>query len=100
MLRALPIIVLAVVIMIVCCYGQAAALYALVPVDFLSAVLATSPGGTDIAVIIGLETESNLAIIMPLQILRLLSVLLLGPFLARWVTSITAKRLTSAVGKR
>lgn len=86
-LKTLPIIVLSIVIMLIFCYGQALILKLYLGHDYLSCFLSTSPGGLDTSVIIALDTHSDLALILPLQILRFFSVLLVGPLIARYIST-------------
>lgn len=86
-LQTLPVILFSIVIMLVCCYGQALLLKFYLGHDYLSCFLATSPGGLDTSVIIALDTHSDLALILPLQILRFFSVLLFGPLIARYIST-------------
>jgi uncharacterized membrane protein AbrB (regulator of aidB expression) len=53
--------------------------------DLLSAYLATTPGGIDAVKIAALETGANIAVILPIQVLRVLVIMLAGPFLVRWL---------------
>ncbi|RKS87784.1 hypothetical protein DES39_1027 [Orbus hercynius] len=85
-IKALPIILLSIIIMLVFCYGQALLLHHYLGIDYLTCFLATSPGGLETSVIIALDTQSNLAIILPLQILRFFSVLVFGPIIARYLS--------------
>lgn len=86
-LKTLPIILLTIFIMLIFCYGQAYLLHYVMDIDYLTCFLATSPGGLDTSVIIALDTHSDLAVILPLQILRFFSVLVLGPSLARFLST-------------
>lgn len=84
--KALPIIILTILMMLFFCYGQALILHYVMGIDYLTCFLATSPGGLDTSVIIALDTHSDLSLILPLQILRFFSVLVLGPLLARYLS--------------
>lgn len=85
-IKTLPIILLSIVIMLAFCYGQAVLLHFYLDIDYLTCFLATSPGGLDTSVLIALDTHSDLALILPLQILRFFSVLVFGPFIARYLS--------------
>lgn len=85
-IKALPMIFLTILLMILFCLGQAVLLHLVMDYDFLSCFLATSPGGIESSVIIALDTHSNLSLVVPLQILRLFSVLLFGPLIIRFFT--------------
>lgn len=82
----LPIILLAIVSMLVFCFGQAVLVNYYLGIDYLTCFLATSPGGLDTSVIIALDTHSDFAVILPLQVLRLFSVLVFGPIIARYLS--------------
>ncbi|WP_392560169.1 AbrB family transcriptional regulator [Orbus mooreae] len=85
--RLLPIILLSIFMMLIFCYGQAILLHYYLGLDYLTCFLATSPGGLETSVVIALDTQSNLSIILPLQILRLFSVLVFGPIIARYLST-------------
>ena len=61
------------------------ALAAITEIDLLTALLATSPGGSDVAMIAALETGANAPLVAAIQISRLLVMLLLGPVLVKWL---------------
>jgi membrane AbrB-like protein len=52
-------------------------------IDLLTALLATSPGGSDVAMIAALETGANAPVVASIQITRLLVMLLIGPVLVK-----------------
>jgi len=85
-IRTLPAILLTIFIMLIFCSLQAGLLSIYLGIDYLTCFLATSPGGLDTSVIIALDTHSDLAIILPLQILRLFSVLIFGPIIANYIS--------------
>ena len=58
-------------------------------IDGLTAYLATSPGGLDSVAIIATSTPVDVPFVMALQTVRLLLLLILGP----WIASQVAKRL-------
>lgn len=55
-------------------------------VDFLTAFLATSPGGADSVAIIAAATKVNLPFVMAMQVSRFFLVMLAGPLLAQWLS--------------
>jgi uncharacterized membrane protein AbrB (regulator of aidB expression) len=57
-------------------------------IDPLTAYLATSPGGVDSVAIIAASTKVDVSFVMGLQTIRLLFVLLVGPFLSRFVAKL------------
>ncbi|RKQ96903.1 hypothetical protein C7446_2764 [Kushneria sinocarnis] len=72
--------------LIAMCALSAAALFSLLGTDFVSAYLATSPGGLDAMTIIALDTHADIGIVAALQTLRLFTVILVGPAMARFIT--------------
>ncbi len=55
-------------------------------IDPLTAYLATSPGGADsVAIIAASSGQVDLSFVMAMQTARLVVVLALGPFIARWL---------------
>ncbi|ELM3721587.1 AbrB family transcriptional regulator [Edwardsiella piscicida] len=85
-LRALPQIILSIAALMLCCALMAWGLTQVLPIDPLSAYLATSPGGLDTIAIIAAGSQVNLAFVMALQMLRLFTILLMGPAVARWIS--------------
>lgn len=84
--RALPQIMLSILLLIGFCGGIAWVLANELGVDPLTAYLATSPGGLDsIAIIAAASSNVNLSLVMALQTARFLFVLVVGPPLARMV---------------
>lgn len=88
--RLLPRIVAALAALLVCCGLLAIAVKGATGVDWLTAWLATSPGGTDTILIIATATPVDLPFILGGQLVRFLMVLAIGPLLARKL----AQRLT------
>lgn len=82
--RALPQIILSIVLLVGFCGGLAWLLVRQFHLDPLTAYLATSPGGMDsIAVIAASSHHVDLEFVMALQTVRLFLVIFLGPALAR-----------------
>ncbi len=81
--RALPQIVLSVLLLMGFCGGLAVVLVKIAGIDPLTAYLATSPGGVDSAAIIAATSKVDLPFVMSMQTARLLIVLFLGPALSR-----------------
>ncbi|MCL2724063.1 MAG: AbrB family transcriptional regulator [Polyangiaceae bacterium] len=84
--RAAPRILAAIVVLLVICGLMGGALTLFAGIDPLTAYLATSPGGVDTAAIIA--SSSNKAdplFVMTLQLTRAITMLLLGPTLAKRV---------------
>ncbi|MFV4845793.1 AbrB family transcriptional regulator [Edwardsiella tarda] len=85
-LRTLPQILLSIATLMALCALMAWGLTQVLPIDPLSAYLATSPGGLDTIAIIAAGSQVNLAFVMALQMLRLFTILLIGPPMARWIS--------------
>lgn len=89
--KTLPRIVLGTAVLIGTC-GVLGLLLALVAhIDPLTAYLATSPGGADTVAIIAASSHVDVPFVMSMQIARFVTVLFLGPPIARFV----AKRFES-----
>jgi len=91
--RALPQIVLSILVLIGFCWGLALVLEAAVGVDPLTAYLATSPGGMDTVAIIASSSNVDVSFVMAMQTARFVMVLLLGPALARHLAARAGKGL-------
>ncbi len=84
-LRALPAILIATAAIIALCGGWAYGLTRILPIDFLTAFLATSPGGLDSVAIIAVGSHADTSFVLAVQTLRLVVVLLIGPFVAKLI---------------
>lgn len=94
-LRAMPKILGAIFFIIGCAGILAIILTVYFDIDPLTAYLATSPGGVDAVAIIATSSGGDMAFIMATQTLRLILVLLAGPYLAKGVARLVHKRLPS-----
>lgn len=83
--HAFPGVLAAAIAVIGLCGIGAFGLTFLLPIDFLTAFLATSPGGLDSVAIIAVGAQADVSFVLSVQTLRLLVVLLTGPFIARWI---------------
>lgn len=83
--RALPPILLSIVLLIAACGFLAFILAEVAGIDPLTAYLATSPGGMDTIAIIGAASNVDLSFIMAMQTMRFVIVLIFGPPLARFI---------------
>jgi membrane AbrB-like protein len=72
-----------VVALIVICAGIGWGLHLATNLDMLTALLATSPGGIDAATIAALDTGANVTMVVSIQMMRLLMMVLVGPFIIR-----------------
>lgn len=82
---ALPGIMIATLGVIALCGGWAYGLTFLLPIDFLTAYLATSPGGLDSVAIIAVGSKVDVSFVLAVQTLRLFVVLVTGPIVAKWI---------------
>ena len=86
--RALPQILLCTFALIAMCGGLALLLVEFAGIDPITAWLATNPGGADTAAIIASSSQNvDAGFIMTMQTLRFLSVLLFGPFIAKFLSN-------------
>ncbi|MGU3540262.1 AbrB family transcriptional regulator [Methylobacterium sp. A54F] len=83
--HALPGVLVATLAVIALCAGWALGLTHLLAIDFLTAFLATSPGGLDSVAIIAVGSKADVSFVLAVQTLRLFVVLLTGPMLARLI---------------
>jgi membrane AbrB-like protein len=83
--RALPYVLLSIVVLVAVSVGLAAVLVHAAGIDPLTAYLATSPGGIDTVAIIAASSSANLSFVMAMQTVRLVFVLAAGPPLARFL---------------
>lgn len=84
-LTALPGILVATLLVIALCGAFAYGLTHILKVDFLTAFLATSPGGLDSVAIIAVGAKADVSFVLAVQTLRLFVVLVTGPLLAKWI---------------
>jgi membrane AbrB-like protein len=88
--RALPQVAGSVLVLLVFCAGVGFVLSRLAGIDFLTAYLATSPGGMDsVAIIAAASSSVDLSFVMAMQMARFLFVLLFGPMIARLLVKTT-----------
>lgn len=84
-MHAFKWMLLASLMLIAFCALSALMLLPLMHTDFLTLYLATSPGGLDSMTIIALDTHADVATVAALQALRLFTVVLVGPSMARFI---------------
>lgn len=83
--RLLPRLLLSSLLLIGLCAILAGALVTLAHIDPLTAYLATSPGGLDSIILIAIGTQADIPFVVAVQTLRLFTVILLGPLIARLI---------------
>ncbi|MFC0226046.1 AbrB family transcriptional regulator [Serratia aquatilis] len=86
-LRTLPQMVVSIVALMLFCAGLAWMLTQFMPVDLLTAYLATSPGGMDTVAIIAAGSRVDITFVMAMQTLRLFTILFTGPAMARFISN-------------
>ena len=87
-MRAIPEMLAATFALIGLCGVSAWVLVRLLHTDALTAYLATSPGGLDSVAIIAAGSNADVPFVLALQTLRLLVVVLIGPFLAKLLSKV------------
>ena len=85
-LRTLPQMIVSIIGLMLLCGGSAWLLTRVLHIDLMTAYLATSPGGLDTVAIIAAGSRVDIAFVMALQTLRLFTILLTGPALARFIS--------------
>lgn len=85
-LRTLPQMMMSIIGLMLLCGAMAWMLTRLLDVDLLTAYLATSPGGLDTVAIIAAGSQVDIAFVMALQTLRLFTILVTGPAMARFIS--------------
>ncbi|WP_423194450.1 AbrB family transcriptional regulator [Cupriavidus sp. H18C2] len=83
LVASLPVMLAAIVAMMALCAAAAWLISATGDVSFLTAYLATSPGGVESIVAIALGTHADMNFVVATQTLRLFSVVVCGPWIAR-----------------
>lgn len=94
-LKTLPQMLASIAGLMLLCGAMAWLLTKLLPVDLLTAYLATSPGGLDTVAIIAAGSQVNIGFVMAMQSLRLFAILLFGPAMARFISRTSVRRPTS-----
>ena len=83
--RALPAVLCSSLILIGACAVLAIPVARIAHTDWLSAYLATSPGGADSLAIITASSPVDMAFVMTMQVARFIILLAIGPPLATWL---------------
>lgn len=86
-LRTLPQMVASIAALMLFCGLLAWMLTRFLPVDLMTAYLATSPGGLDTVAIIAAGSRVDMSFVMAMQTLRLFTILLTGPAMARFISN-------------
>ncbi|MBA2534512.1 MAG: AbrB family transcriptional regulator, partial [Rubrobacter sp.] len=84
--RLLPVVLASTVGLVLACAALGWVLAAVTGIDGITAYLATTPGGIDSVAIVALGSGADAALVLAVQMLRLLAVVLAGSFLG-WLWS-------------
>jgi membrane AbrB-like protein len=98
-IRALPKMMVSILMLIAFCGGLAFALVEIFNIDPLTAYLATSPGGADSVAIIAASTNVDVGFVMAQQVARFMLVLIIGPALSRFVADRIARNVPNISNK-
>jgi hypothetical protein len=91
-LRAFPKVLLSVVLLIAFSASVGFLLTQTLGIDALTAYLATTPGGMDSVAIIAASSHVDVPFVITLQMVRFLTIVALGPPIARFLASHAAPR--------
>lgn len=94
-MRAFKWMLLASTMLIAMCALSAWLLESLLHTHFISAYLATSPGGLDSMTIIAIDVKADVGLVVALQALRLFTVVMVGPAMARFIARFARPSSTS-----
>ncbi|QOL81404.1 AbrB family transcriptional regulator [Pseudooceanicola spongiae] len=94
--KALPRLVMSILLLMALCGALAALISWTLGVDPLTAYLATSPGGADSVAVIAASSDVDMAFVMSMQTLRFVLVLISGPIVSRWFARRLAARTAAA----
>jgi len=94
--RAFPRVLAAILVLIAACAGVGFILVKAAGVDPLSAYLATSPVGIDTVAIIASSTKVDAPFVLSMQFVRIVIVLAIGPWLARFLAGRQREQIESA----
>lgn len=98
--RTLPVMLSMIVALIVVSAGIGLLLVPLAGVPPLDAYLATSPGGLYAVLAASASNDVDTTLVLAIQVLRLFSVLLIAPFVGRWLVRADARAAAAAVTAR
>ena len=96
--RALPRVLAAILLLIAACAAVGQLLAKAAGVDPLTAYLATTPGGIDVAAVIAADSDVDVPFVLSMQFARILIVLMTGPSLARFLAGRSAEPSKVAIG--
>lgn len=85
--RLLPFLLASTLSLMAACAGLGWVLANLAGIDYLTAYLATTPGGIDSVAVMAVESGAGASLVLAVQMMRLLAVVLTGALLGRWWSS-------------
>lgn len=91
---AMPVMISASMLLIVLCGISALGVAWWLGVDYLSAYLATSPGGLDSLSIVAIDVHAEVGLVVAMQTLRLFAVILAGPMLTKYIARFAIVKVT------
>ena len=93
--KLIPIIIANILVLMLVCAATGKLLSILTKTSYLTGYLATTPGGMDSVAIVALGSGADVSLVLAVQMVRLLTIIILGPLLARWMFGIRAKTILS-----
>jgi membrane AbrB-like protein len=81
----MPVIVINTLVLMAVCALTGKVLSLLTHCDYLTGYLATTPGGLDSITVVALGSGANVSLMLAVQMMRLLTIVILGPILVRWL---------------
>jgi membrane AbrB-like protein len=94
-LRNLPAMIGSTLLLLVLCGLGGVGIARLLGVDVLTGYLATSPGAIDSIAIIALDSKSDMSVVMAVQTLRFFAVILMAPYLVKFICRFAPGRSTA-----
>src|SRR5258708_12033896 len=94
-IRALPKMIVSILMLIAFCGGLAFALVEVFDIGPLSAYLATTPGGADSVAIIAASTHVQFGFVLSQQVARLMLVLIICPPLSRFLSDLIYMKVSN-----
>lgn len=95
--QLMPAILVSTAALIAVCAGTGKILSIVTGCDPLSGYLATTPGGLDSIAVVALGSGSNMSLILAVQMMRLLTIVIFGPLMARWILDRAAKNAADQI---
>lgn len=86
-LQSIRAILGGVLLLLALCMLSGAVLAQIVGESLITGILSTIPGSIETVALIAVNTHANISFVMTLQVVRLFAVVLLGPAIARWMTT-------------